>query len=112
MLQGSKEEIMQQRYGCTTYAHKGGVCIRDGAKTKRRAAATDAQIKSSMEECASGMDQRRNASHAATQWDALNMFRKQDLCMRHGAKEVCGTVGCTNQAVGRGGLCKRHGKSQ
>ncbi len=75
-----------------------GVCIR----LERRpndAAATDAQIKSSMEECASGMETQ------AMQWDALNMFRKQYLCMSHGAKEVCSTVGCTNQAVGNGGLC-------
>ena len=72
---------------CTNQAKVGGVCMRHGAKVKRKE-----RKKCSAEDC-------------------QNIAVRGGVCWRHGAKwsmKMCSIEGCSNYAQQRG-LCKRHG---
>ena len=67
---------------CTNKAHKGGVCIRHGAKLKR----------CSCEGC-------------------TNRALRQGVCVKQGAKwtkKKCSIEGCASYAI-KGGVCMKHG---
>jgi hypothetical protein len=68
---------------CTNHVVKGGVCIRHGAKVRKK--------------------------HCCFNKGCTNFARKGGVCARHGAKlKLCSHGGCTNNAK-KGGLCIRHG---
>ncbi len=69
--------------GCTKQAVQAGVCIRHGAKTKKRP----------------------RCRHEG----CIKLARKSGVCQSHGAKlKFCIREGCPNQRK-RGGVCIRHG---
>ena len=80
MKHGAKVKLCSIE-GCTSFAQKGGVCKKHGAKLLKRC-----------------------SSQGCT-----NKARIGGVCVKHGAKvKRCSTQGCTNQVV-KGGVCCRHG---
>ena len=83
-----KKRYICSQEGCVNQVRKGGVCIRHGAKVKRKIRTCNT------EGCA-------------------NQVRKGGVCIRHGAKRTkkkytCSYEGCNNHVV-KGGVCIRHG---
>lgn len=73
--------------GCTSYAKRGGVCYKHGAKVKRKM-----------------------CSHIGCNSGARG---KEGVCTRHGAvvkRAMCTAEGCTKWKV-KEGLCKMHYKA-
>ncbi len=72
----------RSRRAAVAATHKGGVCIKRGAKRKR-----------------------------CTSEGSTNHVKNRGVCIKHGAKVkiyLCSRDGCTNR-VQRRGLCRRHG---
>ena len=118
--------------GCTSFAVKGGVCVKHGAKVKLCSSegCTNQTLKGgvctkhgakvklcSSEGCSNKAQQggvcikhgatraRKRCKHEGCNNHAV----KGGVCIKHGAKfKRCSYEGCTNQAR-KGGVCKRHG---
>jgi hypothetical protein len=92
--------------GCANYVVNGGVCIRHGAKPKRKRCISKrftGLVKGGV--CSKhGAEVKRCSVEGCP-----NQAQKGGLCTRHGAKKkLCSNEGCPNQAV-KGGVCWRHG---
>jgi hypothetical protein len=92
--------------GCTSFAQKGGVCIKHGAKHKR----------CSIEDCTNqaktgGVCIRHGATWTKKRCSSdgcTSLAQRGGVCIRHGARKECKYEGCTNH-VQKGGVCIRHG---
>ncbi len=97
------------RDGCTSIAKKGGLCIRHGAKEKRKRCISDGCTNQVVK---GGVCMRHGAKKKLCSSEGCtNLAKQSGVCVRHGATRTmkrCSSDGCTNQAR-KGGVCWRHG---
>jgi hypothetical protein len=103
-------KVKKRRYecssnGCTNLAQKGGVCRRHGAKHKRCSSEGCTNVVVKGGVCIKHGAKVKRCDHEG----CLNQAQKGGVCMKHGAKKKrCSNEGCANY-VQRGGVCRRHG---